>query len=139
MAVSIKKVADVTPVGATVVDSLEKDSTTDAPSIRAVNQEIALVREEVEANCVKRSVFSTHTLVASSWTDKTYALNVEGVTDTSVQEILPDVYITPEQLEALQGANIVDGGQLTGVLVLKAFGDVPTIDIPIRVVLRGDL
>lgn len=83
------------------------------------------------------------TLVANDWVGAaapfTYSLEVEGVTATSNQEILPAVGITTEQLEALQGANIVDGGQGVGYMILVAHGDKPTIDIPIRIVLRGDI
>ena len=45
--------------------------------------------------------------------------------------------ITAEQMEALSGAIIVDGGQSTGSMILKALGDVPTVDVPIRVIYRG--
>ena len=30
------------------------------------------------------------------------------------------------------------GGQAANTIILKAFGDKPTIDLPIRVILRGD-
>ena len=80
----------------------------------------------------------TATLAANGWADGVYILTVSGVTATSNQEILPAVDITAEQLEALQGANIQDGGQAAGNITLKAYGDVPTIDIPIRVIKRGD-
>lgn len=80
----------------------------------------------------------TATLAANGWADGVYILTVSGVTTTSNQEILPAVNITAEQLEALQAANIQDGGQAAGNITLKAYGDVPTIDIPIRVIKRGD-
>lgn len=91
------------------------------------------------SNKVDKSTIVETTLNASSWSGTTYTLTVEGVTDTSVQEVLPSVSITTAQLEALQGANLQDGGQTTDTIILKSFGDVPTIDIPIRVVLRGDM
>lgn len=79
------------------------------------------------------------TLAASGWSEGVYILAVNGVTTTTNQEILPALNITPEQLEALQGANLQDGGQANGSVTLKAFGEVPTIDIPIRVIVRGDM
>lgn len=89
-----------------------------------------------------QSTTVTATLSAASWTGDaapySYSLSVTGVTETSNQEILPAIDITAEQLEALQAANIQDGGQAAGSITLKAFGDVPTIDIPIRVIVRGD-
>lgn len=84
----------------------------------------------------------TATLLAASWTGTSapysYALTVSGVTATSNQEVLPALNITVEQLETLQSANIQDGGQAANTVTLKAFGDKPTIDLPIRVILRGD-
>ena len=80
----------------------------------------------------------TATLAANGWSNGAYILTVSGVTATSNQELLPAVDITAEQLEALQAANIQDGGQAAGNITLKAYGDVPTIDIPIRVIKRGD-
>lgn len=84
----------------------------------------------------------TATLLAANWTGDaapySYALTVSGVTATSNQEVLPALNITAEQLEALQGANIQDGGQAANSITLKAYGDKPTIDLPIRVIKRGD-
>ena len=82
------------------------------------------------------------TLFASNWTGAsasyTYTLAVTGVTATSNQELLPSLTITEEQLTALQAANIQDGGQAANSVTLTAFGDKPTIDLPIRVIVRGD-
>lgn len=84
------------------------------------------------------SISHTATLAASGWSGGSYTLAVEGVTATSNQEILPAVDITRDQLDALQKANIQDAGQAAGSLVLKAFGTVPTDDLPIRIIVRGD-
>ena len=82
------------------------------------------------------------TLVASNWTGAsapyTYTLAVTGVTANSNQELLPALNITEEQLTALQAANIQDGGQAANSVTLTAFGDKPTINLPIRVIVRGD-
>lgn len=93
-------------------------------------------------NKADKSETVTGTLLAASWTGEaapyTYTLSVSGVTATSNQEVLPALNITAEQLEALQGANIQDGGQAANSMTLKAYGDKPTIDLPIRVIKRGD-
>ena len=78
-------------------------------------------------------------LYASEWTGNTYTLGVNGVTTTSVQEILPALNINDEQLEALQAANLIDAGQNTNAIILKAHGEVPTVDIPLRVLVRGEI
>ena len=84
----------------------------------------------------------TATLLAASWTGSsapyTYTLAVTGVTANSNQELLPALTITSEQLTALQAANIQDGGQAANSVTLTAFGDKPTINLPIRVIVRGD-
>lgn len=84
----------------------------------------------------------TATLLASGWTGSeapfVYTLAIAGVTATSYQELLPAVNITAEQLKALQAANITDGGQAAGSMTLKAYGKVPAVDIPIRVIKEGE-
>ena len=90
----------------------------------------------------KLSNIKTATLFASNWTGSsapyTYTLAVNGVTANSNQELLPALTITSEQLTALQAANIQDDGQAANSITLTAFGDKPTIDLPIRVIVRGD-
>lgn len=89
-----------------------------------------------------KSSFVNATLSADSWsgdsTPYTYTLAVNGVTANSNQELLPALTITEEQLTALQAANIQDGGQAANSITLTAFGDKPAIDLPIRVIVRGD-
>ena len=82
------------------------------------------------------------TLLASGWSGNaapyTYNLSVTGVTAFSNQEIIPATNITQEQLISLQGTNMIDGGQDTNTIILKATKNKPTVDIPIRIILRGD-
>lgn len=81
------------------------------------------------------------TLAAASWSGDsapyTYTLTVNGVTDTSTQEIVFATSINLEQLTAGQNANIQDGGQSANTIILKAWGEKPTVDLPIRVIMRG--
>ncbi|MBC8547490.1 hypothetical protein H8711_11195 [Clostridiaceae bacterium NSJ-31] len=92
---------------------------------------------------VAKSALRTATLYASSWAGSeppyTYSLSVSGVTTTSVQEILPTTSATEEQIIALQAANMQDGGQTAGKITVKAWGDKPEIDLPVRIIIRGDL
>lgn len=101
----------------------------------------ARARSNIDA--AQKEWVAEFTLLASGWTGDSapysYTLAVTGVTATSNQEWLPALDITTEQLAALQAANIQDGGQAAGSVTLKAFGeDKPTIDLPIRIILRGD-
>lgn len=81
------------------------------------------------------------TLASASWTGTaapyTYTISNSAITATSNQELTPATDITADQLSALQGANIIDGGQAAGSMTLKAFGEKPSIDIPVRVIVKG--
>ena len=120
-----------------LVDSYTRTDTDKAATAKAVNNVYKLVQDKAG-----KSDPVTATLLAANWTGDeapyTYTLSVTGVTATSNQEYLPALGITTEQLEALQGANIQDGGQAAGTVTLKAFGTKPTIDLPIRIIKRGD-
>lgn len=82
------------------------------------------------------------TLSASGWsTAKKYTLSNANITATSAVELLPreNNGITQAQMEALSGAMIVGGTQAEGSIQLVALGDVPTIDIPVTIIIRRDL
>lgn len=75
--------------------------------------------------------------------EKTYRFNDKRIRyDAStgqgtLQMLSPAIDISADQLKALQKANIVDNGQGSGYLTLKAMGKVPTIDIPVTVVIMA--
>ena len=75
------------------------------------------------------------TLEASGWdsTTKIYTVSDPRISTSSIQDFNPAVGITNTQLEALQKANIQDGGQDAGHAYLKAYGELPAIDIPVTV------
>lgn len=79
------------------------------------------------------------TLPANGWNQSTKTCTVSNslATESSYQRIVPAPSITEAQLKALQDANIQDGGQATGSITLKAFGNVPLIDIPVRFIYLG--
>lgn len=85
----------------------------------------------------KGSTTKSITLTSSGWSKSTYTITDSLITATGNQELIPDTSITSAQLTALQSANIVDNGQSAGSMVLKAFGTVPTVNIPIRIIFRG--
>ena len=89
-----------------------------------------------------RSTKVNTTLYASSWsTAKKYTVSNANITATSAVELLPreNNGITQAQMEALSGAMIVGGTQAAGSIQLVALGDVPTIDIPVTIIVRRDL
>lgn len=81
------------------------------------------------------------TLASASWTGTaapyTYTISNSAITATSNQELTPATDITADQLTALQNANIIDGGQAAGSMTLKAFGEKPSVDIPVRIIVKG--
>lgn len=81
------------------------------------------------------------TLASASWTGTaapyTYTISNSVITTTSTQEVSPAIDITADQLTALQNANIIDGGQAAGSMTLKAFGEKPSVDIPVRIIVKG--
>ena len=93
-------------------------------------------------NKANKSTTTTATLLAASWVGSsapyTYTLTVSGVTTTSIQELLPTIDTTSAQINGLLAANIQDAGQSANTINLKAFGTKPGIDLPIRIILRGD-
>lgn len=82
----------------------------------------------------KGSVLNS-SLTAASWTGSaapySYTVTWALAKTTSVITVTPSSSITLAQLEAYQNANIQSGTQADGSFILQAFGDKPTIDIPV--------
>ena len=78
------------------------------------------------------------TLKAASWSSGTYTISDSLITAASYQEIIPAESITTDQMNALQRASLVQTAQAAGLITIKAFGTVPSIDIPIIVIFRGE-
>ena len=98
-------------------------------------------RAEAAETAITNSIPSTTvniTLYAETWKDGAYTITNELITSTSNQEIVTAIGITVEQYNAFSAAMIVDGGQSAGSMTLKALGTVPTINIPIRIIYRGE-
>lgn len=87
------------------------------------------------------------TLLASNWENSVYIWECDAITATCPIELLPHTDCSFEEVQALQKANILGGYQFgaddetgeTGFIELVALGTVPTIDIPVTFIVRGDL
>lgn len=84
------------------------------------------------------------TLSASSWSGSevpfTYTVSNSNVTSTSkVVEIMPANGATNEQLQAYLSAGMCGGATGTGTITIKAFGEKPSINIPITILVRGEI
>lgn len=114
------------------------DATTSAHGLMSAADKSKL--NGIESGATKNvSTVKNITLSASSWSSGAYTISDSLITASSNQEVLPATTITADQYNALNKAQIIDGGQSAGKLTLKALGTVPTIDIPIRVIFRGTI
>lgn len=124
--------------------SVPESSTIDnyAEYVAAIPNGVTSVNGQTGDVEIKVSTVSV-TLLASGWDTSgdwpKYTLALAGITADSNQEYLPPVNPSAEVVEALQVALFQDGGQAAGVAYILAYGEVPTIDLPIRVILRGVL
>lgn len=124
--------------------SVPESSTIDsyAEYVAAIPNGVTSVNGQTGDVEIKVSTVSV-TLLASGWDTSgdwpKYTLALAGITADSNQEYLPPVNPSTEVVEALQAALFQDGGQAVGVAYILAYGEVPTIDLPIRVILRGVL
>lgn len=82
-------------------------------------------------------------VLASNWTgsEPPYIneLVVQGVTSLGDIQIMPRNTISTEQAEAWMGAAILSANQTTDSINLRAFGEKPSIDIPVTVLIGSDV
>lgn len=93
-------------------------------------------------NIAYKSAVSSYTLITWSGSTAPYTITipVTGATTTNIIEVVPNYdTITDTQLTALKAAQIDKITQTTGNITLYAYGTKPTVDIPIKTILRGDL
>lgn len=117
--------------------NLKKPALSEAADIAVLNGNMDIIDSEL-ATRQKKSTKLSITLGADKWTGTTapftLVLTVSGVTaSTTDQEIYQPVNPTAAQVEAYNNAILRDGGQAANQITLKAYGDKPTIDIPIIV------
>jgi len=125
-----------------LLDLSNYDDTAIKQSITGISDNITSIQTSLTTKADKSTQLSS-TLITTAWTGDTapftQTLTVTGATLTNVNEVLPSLTITTPQLEAYQSANLQDGGQDVNSVVVLAYGDKPTIDIPIRIIVRGDM
>lgn len=107
--------------------------------INTINSNISSMQTSV--NSLNSKMVTTKkniTLTSSGWSNGTYTISDSLITASSYQEIIPSESITSDQMNALQRASLVQTAQAGGSITIKAFGTVPSIDIPIIVIFRGE-
>jgi hypothetical protein len=102
-----------------------------------------LTQKAIDANYTGKSAKASVTLSASGWSGTaspyTNTIAVSGVTATNNVEILIPSTVTAAQAESWMSAGILCGSQATNSITLKAYGDKPSIDIPIECIIRKDI
>ena len=113
----------------------------DARALKTLNDKIT-----TNANNIAKlnSKIQNVTLSSSSWSGSeapfSYTVSNSNVTSTSkVVEIMPANGATNEQLQAYLSAGLCGGATGTGTITIKAFGKKPEVNIPITVVVRGEI
>lgn len=95
----------------------------------------------IERTFARKDV-QTEATIGISWTENSaedcyrQTIFVEGVAADSVVDVSLAATATPEQVKAFLSLGLQDGGQGDGYIVLRAFGSVNKITIPINVVIR---
>lgn len=95
----------------------------------------------IERTFARKDVQTTAT-IGIGWTKNSaedcyrQTIFIEGVTADSVVDISLTATATTEQVKAFLNLGLQDGGQGDGYIVLRAFGAVNKITIPINVVIR---
>lgn len=110
-----------------------------AADINATNQ--AVNANSTNISALQQTIKTTTkniTLTAASWSGGSYTISDSLITASSIQEIIPAPSISADQYKALVKASIVATGQSVGSITIKAFGTVPSINIPVTVIFRGE-
>lgn len=113
------------PFGASDINATNSAVNANSTSISALQQKIKTTAKQI-------------TLTAASWSNGSYTISDSLITASSIQEIIPATNISADQYKALVKASIVATGQSAGSITIKAFGTVPSINIPITVIFRGE-
>ena len=98
-----------------------------------------------QSESIEKWVSTTYTdvsLLSANWIGSvapfTYTLTLAGVKATGTEQtFLPQISATTTQLEAIQGANLQDGGQALNQVTIKAYGEKRIIDLPLRYKISG--
>lgn len=81
------------------------------------------------------AVFAT--LLSSGWSSGEQTLQISGVTAESNGVIGLSQSISDAEIEAAKNAELYVCGQGTGTITIAAYGETPTQDIPVVVILLG--
>ena len=97
----------------------------------------------VNSNKANKYRLINTTILSSGWVGEeslySNTLVIEGVTENTDICILPSSNWTTVEIEAWGNAGILTGEQTTNSITLKAFGEKPSIDIPISILIGDEV
>lgn len=118
-----------------------KDILYDNSISHLISTNLAAVIDEIVTTTSKKSELFTYTLEVDNWSlEAPYYYTIENVKFTSIKAL--EVFAkdaTLEQITAYQKASINFIEHTNGAIKLYANGEKPTIDLPIGIILRGDI
>lgn len=92
---------------------------------------------------VEESIQADVTVPANGWTGSSapYSATITNanITATNVVEVIPQSTIILAHANAIAAAMILSATQASGSITLKAFGTKPPLDLPLTLIIRGDL
>lgn len=113
------------------INQLTKAQYEAALAAGTVNENELYMTEETNvdlADFALKPTITTATLLASGWNDGAYSFETDYPSASYDIEIALDSTATSEQAEVFNGAQIVGSAASN---TIKAYGDVPTVDIPV--------
>lgn len=117
------------------------ENTNDVLITMTVDTNLYATKEDLKSKADK-SITEEVILSVANWRgDKapySYSLELAKATETNHIELMPPSNLTVAQRESMTEADIIGGNQSIGSITLLAYGDKPTIDIPIVILVRGD-
>lgn len=125
-------------------NEIRKFETSDPGHASEFNERMkTLIENEIALNRDKANKAITYekTILASEWTGSTepYTVDLEvpDVDQLTNVEIVPGE-LSIEQWESMTDASITRGTQDIGMITLYAYGNKPNVDLPIKIIVRGD-
>lgn len=99
------------------------------------------VVDQIKAKFAEKSRLVSASLPETGWIGEdshTITISVPGITVDTMVEIMVSEDANIAQKTAWAEAGIVSGSTGTGTVSLEAIGEVPKIDIPVTLIVRGD-
>ena len=110
-----------------------------------IDIEYTIEKDTNLSKVVKDNLYKKHTDILNSGTwygskaPYTYMISIPGIVNSSIVNLLVGSNMTIEEYNQFKAADIVIASDSIsyGIVTLKAYGEKPTIDLPIALAIRG--